>query len=79
MSVSLDDTIILHGGGDKKLIEERCAEVCGWLFSLIPYLCSKFLFSVLFTRMNCLPIFLINNFDTLEMHLVLHAWVKSQF
>ncbi|XP_050279151.1 chaperonin CPN60-like 2, mitochondrial isoform X3 [Quercus robur] len=27
VSVSLDDTIILHGGGDKKLIEERCAEV----------------------------------------------------
>ncbi|XP_030962410.1 chaperonin CPN60-like 2, mitochondrial isoform X2 [Quercus robur] len=26
VSVSLDDTIILHGGGDKKLIEERCAE-----------------------------------------------------
>nr|POF19670.1 chaperonin cpn60-like 2, mitochondrial [Quercus suber] len=27
VSDSLDDTIILHGGGDKKLIEERCAEV----------------------------------------------------
>ncbi|XP_030967766.1 chaperonin CPN60-like 2, mitochondrial isoform X1 [Quercus lobata] len=27
VSVSLDDTIILHGGGDKKLIEERCAEL----------------------------------------------------
>ena len=79
MSVSLDDTIILHGGGDKKLIEERCAEVCGWLFSLIPYLFSKVLFSVLFPWMNCLPIFLINNFDTLETHLVLHALVKSQF
>uniref|UniRef100_A0A7N2MMK0 Uncharacterized protein n=1 Tax=Quercus lobata TaxID=97700 RepID=A0A7N2MMK0_QUELO len=26
VSVSLDDTIILHEGGDKKLIEERCAE-----------------------------------------------------
>ncbi|KAK7852656.1 chaperonin cpn60-like 2 [Quercus suber] len=26
VSVSLDDTIILQGGGDKKLIEERCAE-----------------------------------------------------
>ncbi|XP_074567701.1 chaperonin CPN60-like 2, mitochondrial [Curcuma longa] len=25
VTVSLDDTIILHGGGDKKLIEERCA------------------------------------------------------
>nr|POF20810.1 pentatricopeptide repeat-containing protein [Quercus suber] len=28
VSVSLDDTIILQGGRDKKLIEERCAE--GW-------------------------------------------------
>uniref|UniRef100_A0A2N9HL85 Uncharacterized protein n=1 Tax=Fagus sylvatica TaxID=28930 RepID=A0A2N9HL85_FAGSY len=27
VTVSLDDTIILHGGGDKKLIEERCAEL----------------------------------------------------
>uniref|UniRef100_A0A7N2KXS2 Uncharacterized protein n=1 Tax=Quercus lobata TaxID=97700 RepID=A0A7N2KXS2_QUELO len=27
VSVSLDDTIILHEGGDKKLIEERCAEL----------------------------------------------------
>ncbi|KAK7834351.1 chaperonin cpn60-like 2, partial [Quercus suber] len=26
VSVSLDDTIILQGGRDKKLIEERCAE-----------------------------------------------------
>ncbi|XP_030967999.1 chaperonin CPN60-like 2, mitochondrial [Quercus lobata] len=26
VSVLLNDTIILHGGGDKKLIEERCAE-----------------------------------------------------
>ncbi|KAK9281875.1 hypothetical protein L1049_004782 [Liquidambar formosana] len=25
--VSLDDTIILHGGGDKKLIEERCEQL----------------------------------------------------
>ncbi|CAH1450816.1 unnamed protein product [Lactuca virosa] len=25
--VSLDDTIILHGGGDKKKIEERCEEL----------------------------------------------------
>ncbi|XXG48380.1 hypothetical protein AAC387_Pa02g2849 [Persea americana] len=24
VTVSLDDTIVLHGGGDKKLIEERC-------------------------------------------------------
>lgn len=31
MTVSLDDTIVLHGGGDKKLIEERCEEVCAWL------------------------------------------------
>ncbi|PON48149.1 Chaperonin Cpn [Parasponia andersonii] len=27
VSVSPDDTIILHGGGDKKLIEERCEEL----------------------------------------------------
>ncbi|XVF25144.1 hypothetical protein REPUB_Repub13aG0188300 [Reevesia pubescens] len=27
VSVSLDDTIILHGGGDKKLIEERCEQL----------------------------------------------------
>ncbi|KAE8699432.1 Chaperonin CPN60-2 [Hibiscus syriacus] len=27
ITVSLDDTIILHGGGDKKLIEERCEEL----------------------------------------------------
>lgn len=27
VTVSLDDTIILHGGGDKKLIEERCEEL----------------------------------------------------
>lgn len=27
VSISLDDTIILHGGGDKKLIEDRCEEL----------------------------------------------------
>lgn len=27
VTVSLDDTIILHGGGEKKLIEERCEQV----------------------------------------------------
>ncbi|KAL1339093.1 hypothetical protein AAHE18_U008000 [Arachis hypogaea] len=27
VSISIDDTIILHGGGDKKLIEERCEEL----------------------------------------------------
>ena len=27
VTVSLDDTLILHGGGDKKLIEERCEQV----------------------------------------------------
>ncbi|WCJ39525.1 Chaperonin GroEL [Euphorbia peplus] len=27
VTVSLDDTIILHGGGDKKLIENRCEEL----------------------------------------------------
>lgn len=27
VTVSLDDTIILHGGGDKRLIEERCEEL----------------------------------------------------
>ncbi|GMN36979.1 hypothetical protein TIFTF001_006453 [Ficus carica] len=27
VTVSLDDTIVLHGGGDKKLIEERCEEL----------------------------------------------------
>ncbi|KAI3920923.1 hypothetical protein MKW92_003551 [Papaver armeniacum] len=27
VTVSLDDTIILHGGGDKKFIEERCEQI----------------------------------------------------
>lgn len=27
VTISRDDTLILHGGGDKKLIEERCEEV----------------------------------------------------
>lgn len=27
VTISLDDTIILHGGGDKKMIEERCEQV----------------------------------------------------
>ncbi|KAJ4717879.1 Chaperonin CPN60-like 2, mitochondrial [Melia azedarach] len=27
VTVSVDDTIVLHGGGDKKLIEERCEEL----------------------------------------------------
>ncbi|KAK6911883.1 Chaperonin Cpn60/GroEL/TCP-1 family [Dillenia turbinata] len=27
VSISLDDTIILHGGGDKKLIEEKCEQL----------------------------------------------------
>ncbi|KAL5822486.1 hypothetical protein ACOSQ4_020386 [Xanthoceras sorbifolium] len=27
VTVSVDDTIILHGGGDKKLIEERCEQL----------------------------------------------------
>lgn len=30
VTVSADDTIILNGGGDKKLIEERCEQVA-WL------------------------------------------------
>ncbi|KAJ0094250.1 hypothetical protein Patl1_15725 [Pistacia atlantica] len=29
VTVSVDDTIILHGGGDMKLIEERCGEYAG--------------------------------------------------
>lgn len=29
VTISLDDTIILHGGGDKKMIEERCEQVTG--------------------------------------------------
>ncbi|XP_031276221.1 uncharacterized protein LOC116134691 [Pistacia vera] len=28
VTISVDDTIILHGGGDKKLIEERCEQAC---------------------------------------------------
>ncbi|XP_010242227.1 PREDICTED: chaperonin CPN60-like 2, mitochondrial [Nelumbo nucifera] len=27
VTISIDDTIILHGGGDKKLIEERCEQL----------------------------------------------------
>lgn len=27
VTVSLDDTLVLHGGGDKKLIEERCEQL----------------------------------------------------
>ncbi|CAI9114335.1 OLC1v1015043C1 [Oldenlandia corymbosa var. corymbosa] len=27
VTISLDDTLILHGGGDKKLIEERCEQL----------------------------------------------------
>ncbi|GAU38838.1 hypothetical protein TSUD_356890, partial [Trifolium subterraneum] len=27
ITVSIDDTIVLHGGGDKKFIEERCAQL----------------------------------------------------
>ncbi|GMH16019.1 hypothetical protein Nepgr_017860 [Nepenthes gracilis] len=27
VTVSVDDTVVLHGGGDKKLIEERCEEL----------------------------------------------------
>nr|GMD33743.1 chaperonin CPN60-like 2, mitochondrial [Ipomoea batatas] len=27
VTVSVDDTIVIHGGGDKKLIEERCEEL----------------------------------------------------
>ncbi|KAJ4824797.1 hypothetical protein Tsubulata_022787 [Turnera subulata] len=27
VTVSLDDTVVLHGGGDKKLIEERCEQL----------------------------------------------------
>lgn len=27
ITISLDDTVILHGGGDKKLIEERCEQL----------------------------------------------------
>ncbi|KAF7135340.1 hypothetical protein RHSIM_Rhsim08G0233800 [Rhododendron simsii] len=27
VTISLDDTIILHGGGDKKMIEERCEQL----------------------------------------------------
>lgn len=27
VTISMDDTIVLNGGGDKKLIEERCEEV----------------------------------------------------
>ncbi|KAJ0075995.1 hypothetical protein Patl1_33515 [Pistacia atlantica] len=34
VTVSVDDAIILHGGGDKKLIEERCEQVCWWLLIL---------------------------------------------
>ncbi|KAL2617321.1 hypothetical protein AAZV13_08G179300 [Glycine max] len=29
VTITIDDTIILHGGGDKKVIEERCEQVGG--------------------------------------------------
>lgn len=27
ITVTIDDTIVLHGGGDKKFIEDRCVQV----------------------------------------------------
>jgi len=44
VTVTIDDTIILHGGGDKKAIEERCEQVSFLLKYYI--LCVHNLFSV---------------------------------
>lgn len=38
VTVSLDDTLVLHGGGDKKLIEERCEQV-EMLYPLLSLYC----------------------------------------
>lgn len=34
VTITRDDTIILHGGGDKKLIEERCEEVYEYFLTI---------------------------------------------
>lgn len=47
VTVSLDDTIILHGGGDKKQIEERCEQVQWFLLEKPAYLLSYFSLYVL--------------------------------
>lgn len=39
VTVSVDDTIVIHGGGDKKLIEERCEEVVSSLFCIPQKIC----------------------------------------
>lgn len=36
VTVSLDGTLVLHGGGDKKLIEERCEQVV-MLYPLVSF------------------------------------------
>jgi hypothetical protein len=38
ITVSIDDTIVLHGGGDKKFIEERCTQVFFQSFPLLFFL-----------------------------------------
>jgi len=43
VTVTVDDTIVLHGGGDKKAIEERCEQVSFLLKDYI-FMCTQFIF-----------------------------------
>jgi hypothetical protein len=48
--VSLDDTIVLHGCGDKKLIEERCEQVPDGLMFLFHQSTMKIIHILFFIR-----------------------------
>jgi len=42
VTVTIDDTIVLHGGGDKKAIEERCEQV-SFLLKYYIFICTQFI------------------------------------
>ncbi|KAG1367536.1 hypothetical protein COCNU_14G000040 [Cocos nucifera] len=66
VTVSLDDTIVLHGGGDKKLIEERCEQIpMGYFASFGNFLSVLFGF---FTLPGLIPT--PEGSDTLQYNLV---------
>ncbi|KAK7825631.1 chaperonin cpn60-like 2, partial [Quercus suber] len=66
VSVSLDDTIILHGGGDKKLIEERCAKT--FIVQVIIEDCGLTLDKVQFEMLGTAKKVSVSLDDTIILH-----------
>lgn len=67
VTITIDDTIILHGGGDKKVIEERCEQVSflfiDFIFEVLDfYLYVIYFLNILIIQMNNFCMYLFSAF-----------------